>query len=52
MKTFKVVITVYSLVGEEKRELLVKARNQMSAEKKAIQIMGSRSFHVHSVLPQ
>lgn len=52
MKTFKVLVTVYSLVGPEKREIVVKARTMVAAEKKVIRLMGNRDYHVHNATEQ
>lgn len=52
MKTYKVEIEIYSLVGREIREFEIKAKTESSARKKAATIMGNRDYSIQKVTVQ
>lgn len=50
MKTYKVELQIYSLVGFEVREIEVKAMSEASARKKVAMKMGNRDFLINTVV--
>lgn len=49
MKTWKVTVRIWSLVGEEVREIEVKARTESAARKQVALIMGNRDHCIELV---
>jgi len=49
MKTYKVSVRIWSLVGEELREIEVKAKTAVSAQKQVARIMGNRDHCIELV---
>lgn len=51
MKTWKVKMTVATLVGTQVREFTLKAQTEASARKKAWQVAGNQSVENIEILP-
>jgi hypothetical protein len=49
MRTYKIDIVIYSLVGKEVRTIEVKAKNEESAKRKVHGIMGNREYAIQRI---
>jgi hypothetical protein len=52
MKTFKIKLQIFTLVGTESREIKLEAKTEKSAEKKIASLMGNRDFQIISISVQ